>query len=237
MDSGKRRYLIDEISREEAWRLFRILAEFVEGFDALAGVEPAVTFFGSARSKEGDWEYKTARELARKLAADGCTIITGGGPGIMEAANRGAQEAGGLSVGLNIEIPFEQRPNAYIDKLIEFRYFFVRKVMFVKYSIAFVILPGGFGTMDELFEALTLIQTRKIKPFPVFLIGSSYWSGLVDWIKHNMVKQGKISPEDLDILHIVDNKKEVIEGVRAIRKAMDLEIARKPHSRRRKIEP
>ncbi len=222
MDQTKKRYLIDEISREEAWRLFRILAEFVEGFDALAGVEPAVTFFGSARSKEGDWEYEMARELASMLARDGCTIITGGGPGIMEAANRGAQEGGGLSIGLNIEIPFEQRPNRFIDKLIEFRYFFVRKVMFVKYSIAFVILPGGFGTMDELFEALTLIQTRKIKPFPVFLVGSGYWQGLISWMKENMVKLGKISREDLDILHIVDDKQEVIEGVRAIRRAMDL---------------
>ncbi len=223
MDSGKRKYLIDEINREEAWRLFRILAEFVEGFDALAGVEPAVTFFGSARSQEKDWEYQAARDLARKLAKDGCTVITGGGPGVMEAANRGAQEGGGLSIGLNIEIPFEQRPNKYIDKMIEFRYFFVRKVMFVKYSLAFVILPGGFGTMDELFEALTLIQTRKIKPFPVFLLGSNYWSGLIRWIGGHMVKEDKISPEDLDILHVVDDENEIIEGIRAVRRAIDLE--------------
>jgi hypothetical protein len=140
----------------------------------------------------------------------------------MEAANRGAQEGGGLSIGLNIEIPFEQRPNKHIDKLIEFRYFFVRKVMFVKYSLAFVILPGGFGTMDELFEALTLIQTRKIKPFPVYLLGKKYWGGLIDWVKNNMVKEGKITPEDLDILHVVDDQSEIIEGIRAVRKALDL---------------
>ena len=222
MDPGMKKYIIDEISAQEAWRLFRILAEFVDGFDNLANIGPAVTFFGSARSTEIEWEYQAARELAAKLAADGCAIITGGGPGVMEAANRGAQEGGGLSVGLNIEIPFEQRPNKHIDKMIEFRYFFVRKVMFVKYSLAFVILPGGFGTMDELFEALTLIQTRKIKPFPVYLLGKKYWGGLIDWVKDNMVKEGKISPEDLDILHVVDDQSEIIEGIRAVRKALDL---------------
>ncbi|MGD1049148.1 MAG: TIGR00730 family Rossman fold protein [Candidatus Krumholzibacteriaceae bacterium] len=222
MEPGMKKYLIDEISAQESWRLFRILAEFVEGFENLANIGPAVTFFGSARSTEIEWEYQAARELASKLSADGCAIITGGGPGVMEAANRGAQEGGGVSVGLNIEIPFEQRPNKYIDKMIEFRYFFVRKVMFVKYSIAFVILPGGFGTMDELFEALTLIQTRKIKPFPVYLLGKKYWGGLIDWVKDNMVKEGKISPEDLDILHVVDDQSEIVEGIRAVRKALDL---------------
>jgi len=222
MDPGQRNYLIDEINLTEAWRLFRILAEFVEGFDNMAGVPPAVTFFGSARAKDKDWEYRTARELAAKLGRDGCAIITGGGPGVMEAANRGAQEGGGLSIGLNIEIPFEQRPNRYIDKLIEFRYFFVRKVIFVKYSVAFVILPGGFGTMDELFEALTLIQTRKIKPFPVYLLGKEYWGGLVGWVKEFMVKEGKISPEDLDILHVIDDQEEAVAGIRAVRKALDL---------------
>ncbi|UCF04940.1 MAG: LOG family protein, partial [bacterium] len=153
----KRQYLIDEINLQDAWRLFRILSELVEGFDGLAQVDAGITFFGSSRAKEGDPAYDTARSIAAKLAAEGFPIITGGGPGVMEAANRGAQEGNGLSVGLNIEIPFEQQPNPYIDKLISFRYFFVRKVMFVKYSIAFIILPGGFGTMDELFEALTLI--------------------------------------------------------------------------------
>ena len=222
MDPDKKKYIIDEISAQEAWRLFRILAEFVEGFDTLANIGPAVTFFGSARATEKDPEYAIARSLAAKLAKDKCAIITGGGPGVMEAANRGAQEGGGLSVGLNIEIPFEQRPNVYIDKLIGFRYFFVRKVMFVKYSVAFVILPGGFGTMDELFEALTLIQTHKIKPFPVYLLGKSYWGGLIDWLKNVMVKEGKISAEELDILHVVDDQQEIVEGIRAVRKAMDL---------------
>jgi uncharacterized protein (TIGR00730 family) len=222
VDSEDKRYLIEEISAQESWRLFRILAEFVEGFEDLANVGSAVTFFGSARATEDEWEYVAARELAAKLAADGCAIITGGGPGVMEAANRGAQEGGGLSVGLNIEIPFEQRPNRYIDKLLEFRYFFVRKVMFVKYSVAFIILPGGFGTMDELFEALTLIQTRKIKPFPVYLLGRKYWGGLVQWLKEVMVKEGKISPEDLDILHVVDDQEEIISGIRAVRKVLGL---------------
>lgn len=213
-----RRYLIDEINLQDAWRLFKILAEFVEGFDALASIPPAVTFFGSARSVEGEMEYDTARELAMKLASNECSIITGGGPGVMEAANRGAQEANGVSIGLNIEIPFEQEPNPYIDKLISFRYFFVRKVMFVKYSIAFVILPGGFGTMDELFEALTLIQTHKIAPFPVYLFGKDYWKGLVDWLRERVLDEGKISPEDLDILHIVDSQEEVLKGISRIRR-------------------
>lgn len=217
-----RRYLIDEINLQDSWRLFKILSEFVEGFDALAAVPPAVTFFGSARVTEGNWEYDSARELASKLASDDCAIITGGGPGVMEAANRGGQEANGLSIGLNIEIPFEQQPNPYIDKLISFRYFFVRKVMFMKYSIAFVIFPGGFGTMDEFFEALTLIQTHKIKPFPVYMVGKDYWCGLIDWLKKRMLEEEKISPEDLDILHIVDSHEDVIKGIRHIRLELDL---------------
>ena len=221
MDS-ERRYLIDEINLQDAWRLFKILSEFVEGFDTLAAVPPAVTFFGSARVTEGDWEYDSARELASKLASDECAIITGGGPGVMEAANRGAQEANGVSIGLNIEIPFEQLPNPYIDKLISFRYFFVRKVMFIKYSIAFVIMPGGFGTMDELFEALTLIQTHKIKPFPVYMDGKDYWKGLIDWLKERMLGEGKISPEDLNYLHIVDSLDEVVKGIRRTRRELDL---------------
>jgi uncharacterized protein (TIGR00730 family) len=221
MDS-ERRYLIDEINLQDAWRLFKILSEFVEGFDTLAAVPPAVTFFGSARVTEGDWEYDTARELASKLASDECAIITGGGPGVMEAANRGAQEVNGVSIGLNIEIPFEQLPNPYIDKLISFRYFFVRKVMFVKYSIAFVILPGGFGTMDELFEALTLIQTHKIKPFPVYMVGKDYWKGLIGWLKERMLGEEKISPEDLNFLHMVDSLDEVVKGIHRTRREMDL---------------
>jgi uncharacterized protein (TIGR00730 family) len=222
MDIDKKQYIIDEFSAQESWRLFRILSEFVEGFDMLANIGPAVTFFGSARATEKNKEYVAARSLASKLAQDGCAVITGGGPGVMEAANRGAQEGDGLSIGLNIELPFEQRPNPYVDKLIGFRYFFVRKVMFVKYSIAFVILPGGFGTMDELFEALTLIQTHKIKPFPVYMLGKSYWGGLVRWMRDVMEKEGKISPEELDILHVVASEQEIVEGIRAVRRAMDL---------------
>jgi uncharacterized protein (TIGR00730 family) len=210
----KQKYIIDEFDLADAWRLFRILSEFVEGFDSLAQVDAGITFFGSSRAKEGDMAYDRARSLAKKLAKEGFPIITGGGPGVMEAANRGAQEGEGLSVGLNIEIPFEQQPNPYVDKLISFRYFFVRKVMFVKYSIAFIILPGGFGTMDELFEALTLIQTHKIKPFPVFMVGKEYWKGLTDWVKETMLGTGKILPADLDILHIVDSDEEVVEGVK-----------------------
>ncbi len=221
MDS-ERRYLIDEINLQDAWRLFKILSEFVEGFDTLAAMPPAVTFFGSARVTEGDWEYDSARDLSSRLASDECAIITGGGPGVMEAANRGAQEANGVSIGLNIEIPFEQQPNPYIDKLITFRYFFVRKVMFVKYSIAFVIFPGGFGTMDELFEALTLIQTHKIKPFPVYMVGKDYWGGLMDWLKKRMLEEDKISAEDLDILHVVDSHEDVVKGIRHIRRELHL---------------
>jgi len=222
MDSGKKQYILDEINIHDTWRLFRIIAEFVDGFDTLAPISNAVTFFGSARAQEGDWEYETARKLASKLASEGFAVISGGGPGVMEAANRGTQEAGGTSIGLNIEIPFEQRPNKYIDKLIEFRYFFVRKVMFVKYSIAFVILPGGFGTMDELFEALTLIQTRKIKPFPVFLVGRTYWNGLLTWVREYMVREGKITPEDLEFLHVVDSQEEVVDRIKAVRAAIEL---------------
>ncbi|OQX86207.1 MAG: Rossman fold protein, TIGR00730 family [Candidatus Latescibacteria bacterium 4484_7] len=222
MEANKKVYLIDEMNLQDAWRLFRILAEFVEGFDSLAAIPPGVTFFGSARVEEDDWEYRAAREIAGKLAREGCSIITGGGPGVMEAANRGAKEAGGLSIGLNIELPYEQKPNPYIDKLIGFRYFFVRKVMFIKYAIAFVILPGGFGTMDEFFESITLIQTHKIKPFPAYIVGKKYWGGLFDWIKERLLSEGKISPEDLDYIHIVDSQEEVIDGIRNVRKELGL---------------
>ncbi|MBN1164374.1 MAG: TIGR00730 family Rossman fold protein [Candidatus Krumholzibacteriota bacterium] len=218
----RKRYIIDDFNIQESWRLFRILAEFVEGFDSMAEIPPAVTFFGSARLKENDPYYKSARKLSKALAAAGCAIITGGGPGAMEAANRGAQEGKGLSIGLNIDLPHEQEPNPYIDKMITFRYFFVRKVIFVKYSIAFVIMPGGFGTMDELFEALTLIQTHKIAPFPVFLVGTEYWKGLVGWVKDNMLADRMISPRDLDILHIVDSHEEVIEAIKQLRMEMGL---------------
>jgi uncharacterized protein (TIGR00730 family) len=221
MARGKR-YFIDDFSIQESWRLFRILAEFVEGFDSMASVTPGVTFFGSSRARPKDPAYRNARAIASALAQRGCSIITGGGPGVMEAANRGAQEGKGLSIGLNIDLPFEQEPNDYIDKLIKFRYFFVRKVIFVKYSMAFVIMPGGFGTMDELFESLTLIQTHKIAPFPVYLVGRDYWGGLVEWLEKKMLAEDKILPEDLKILRVADSNAEVIEGISKLLDSVDL---------------
>jgi uncharacterized protein (TIGR00730 family) len=216
------RYLLDDFTIQESWRLFRILSEFVDGFDNMADVHPGVSIYGSARAEEGDKAYEDARTIASALASKGCSIITGGGPGVMEAANRGAQEGGGLSVGLNIELPFEQKPNPYIDRLISFRYFFVRKVMLVKYSIAFVILPGGFGTMDEFFEALTLIQTHKIAPFPVYVVGKDFYGGLVDWINKSMLAKDMILTEDLNILKLVDSVEEVVEGVTKLLEGVDL---------------
>jgi uncharacterized protein (TIGR00730 family) len=197
----------------DTWRSLRILGEFVEGFDALAGIGPAVSIFGSARVRRSDPQYRLARRLGARLVKEGFAVITGGGPGIMEAANRGAQEAGGLSIGLNIELPFEQDPNPYVDLGIEFRYFFVRKTMFVKYAEAFVIFPGGLGTLDELFEALTLIQTGKIEHFPVVLIGRDYWRGLMNWVVSTVLEQGKISPEDLDLATITDDLDEVVRVI------------------------
>ncbi len=198
----------------DTWRSLRILAEFVEGFDAMASVGPAVTVFGSARSAPGSPSYETARLIGRRLAEAGYAVITGGGPGIMEAANRGCREGGGLSVGCSIELPHEEGANAYVDLGIDFRYFFARKVMFVKYADAFVILPGGFGTLDELFEALTLIQTGKIRHFPVILFGSSYWSGLLDWLRSTLVEDGTVSLGDLDLLAVTDDPEEVVRLVR-----------------------
>jgi len=218
----EKRYLIDNFSIRESWRLFRIMAEFVDGFEEMMDVNPGVTFFGAARAKKSDSNYKNARYIAKELASHGCPIITGGGPGVMEGANRGAQEGKGLSIGLNIELPFEQEPNPYIDRLISFRYFFVRKVVFIKYSMAFVILPGGFGTMDELFEALTLIQTHKIAPFPVFMLDRDYWGGLIDWVKNKMLAEGKILSKDLDLLHIADSKEEIVDKVLKTRKKLGL---------------
>ncbi|MEW6408848.1 MAG: TIGR00730 family Rossman fold protein, partial [Nitrospirota bacterium] len=183
----KRDYDINELSKEESWRMFRIIGEFVEGFDALSKVTPAVTIFGSSRVVEGDTVYDAARKIARDLACKGFTIISGGGPGVMEAASRGASEAGGKSVGLNIALSMEQVPNPYNSITLNFHYFFVRKVMLVKYATAFVLLPGGYGTLDEFFETITLIQTKKIKPFPVILVGKSYWRELVDWMKTQTV--------------------------------------------------
>ena len=193
----------------DTWRVMRILGEFVEGFDTLANTGPAVTIFGSARVRPGDEQYETAVSVARKLGEAGYSIITGGGPGIMQAGNQGAHEAGAASIGLNIELPFEQHLNPYVDTSINFRYFFTRKVMLVKYAQAFVIFPGGFGTMDELFESLTLIQTGKVQNFPVILYDTSYWGGLVAWIKNSMLAEGKISPEDLNLLIMADSADEV----------------------------
>ncbi len=185
------------------------MAELVEGFEALNNIGPAVTIFGSARLAPGSPYYNKCLKVAENLAKDGFAVISGGGPGIMEAANKGAQNANGTSVGLNIELPMEQTPNLYQDVKVEFRYFFVRKLMFVKYAVGYVIFPGGFGTIDELFEALTLIQTKKIRGFPVVLVGKDYWSGLIDWMKKSVLAAGSISPEDLDFMHIVDEPEEV----------------------------
>lgn len=192
----------------DPWRVLRIQGEFVEGFDTLAGLDPGVTIFGSARTKPGDLMYEQTVRTAQLLAEAGLTVITGGGPGIMEAGNKGAQQGGGLSVGLNIELPFEQSVNPYVDVTINFHYFFVRKTMLVKYAQAFVIFPGGFGTLDELFESLTLIQTGKISNFPVILFGSAYWSGLLDWLRGTMLADGKIAEADLDLMSVTDSPEE-----------------------------
>jgi uncharacterized protein (TIGR00730 family) len=193
----------------DPWRVLRIMGEFVDGFDVLARIGMAVTVFGSARVSEESRYYAAAREVGRGLAERGYAVITGGGPGVMEAANRGANEAGGLSVGCNIELPHEQSPNPYANLSIDFRYFFVRKTMFVKYSEAFVVFPGGFGTLDELFEALTLIQTGKVKRFPVVLYDSEYWSGLLGWVRDRLGAEGMVSAEDLALVQVVDTTEEV----------------------------
>jgi uncharacterized protein (TIGR00730 family) len=190
---------------KDAWRALRILSEFVEGFETLADLPPAVSVFGSARSKPDSREWQLAEELGGALARAGYAVITGGGPGVMEAANKGVSEAGGLSVGLGIELPFEQKLNDWVDVGIDFRYFFARKTMFVKYAQAFVVLPGGFGTMDELFESLTLVQTRKVTRFPVVLIGTWYWTGLLEWMRQTMVAEGKLGPEDLQLVCLTDD--------------------------------
>jgi uncharacterized protein (TIGR00730 family) len=200
-----------DFTMTDPWRVLRIMSEFIDGFDALAHIPPSIAIFGSARTKRDDPDYQAAVETARLLAKAGFGIITGGGPGVMEAANKGAQEGENLSIGCNIELPFEQFANPYLDIDLEFRYFFVRKTMFVKYSNAFVIFPGGFGTMDELFEALTLIQTGKVSHFPVILYGSKYWSGLVQWISETMLNHGKVVQSDLNLLHISDDPQEICQ--------------------------
>jgi hypothetical protein len=209
----EKQYVVDALSIDESWRVFRIMAEFVDAIETLSRVKHAVSIFGSARTKPDDPYYRKAELLARRLVEKGFGVITGGGPGIMEAANKGAAEAGGQSVGMNIRLPFEQKPNPYANVSIDYKYFFIRKVMFVKYAVAYVILPGGFGTMDELFEALTLIQTRRIKSFPVILMGSEYWKGLFDWLRETMLRENRISPEDLECFQILDEPDEVMKHI------------------------
>ena len=203
----------NEIKSNDSWALFKIMSEFVEGYETLSAIGPCISIFGSARTAENQPTYELTVDIAEGIASAGYGVITGGGPGIMEAANKGAQKAGGTSVGLNIELPFEQESNRYIDrdKLIIFQYFFVLKVMFVKYAQGFVVMPGGVGTLDELFEAYTLIQTDKVTKFPIILVGRDYWSGLVDWIKNTLIKEKNISPDDIDLFELVDTKEEVMD--------------------------
>ena len=203
----------NEIKTNDSWAIFKIMGEFVNGFERMSKIGPCVSIFGSARTRPGHKYYDLAVEVAQKIVEHGYGVITGGGPGIMEAGNKGAHLGGGTSVGLNIDLPFEQHDNPYIDsdKSLDFDYFFVRKVMFVKYSQGFVVMPGGFGTLDELFEAITLIQTKKIDTFPIILVGSDFWGGLWEWVKTTMLEAGNISPEDLNLVHLVDTADEVIE--------------------------
>lgn len=198
---------------EDSWRVFRIMAEFVEGFEELGRVGRAVTIFGSSRTLPEETYYKKAVEIARLLAKAGYAIITGAGPGIMEAANKGAKEGGGLSIGLNIEIPSEQKSNRYVEKLLSFRYFFCRKMMFIKYAHAYIVFPGGFGTVDEFFEAITLIQTQRTPRFPVILVGTDYWKGLTDWMNETLLKTDKISKSDLKIFQVIDEPSEILRAV------------------------
>jgi len=202
-----------KLKGENSWTMFKVISELVDGFETMNNIEPCVSIFGSARTREGDKFYELAVEVARALTIEGFGIITGGGPGAMEAGNKGAYIEGGTSVGLNIDLPFEQSHNPYInpDKNLNHRYFFIRKVLFVKYAQAFVVMPGGYGTLDELFEVLTLIQTKKITPVPVVLVGTEFWSGMKDWIKNVMLVEGNISPEDVDMIPIVDEPKEIVK--------------------------
>ena len=212
--NGKQ-YIIDDITKNDTWRMFNIMAEFVEGFDVLPEVYPAVTIFGSARSHPNSANYKNTEKTARLLVENNFNVISGGGPGVMEAANKGATEAGGKSVGLHIHLPNEQKPNKYANIRLDFKYFFIRKVMFIKYAVAYIIMPGGFGTLDELFEAITLIQTKRIKSFPVILIGSKYWKGLIDWIKETMVSEKSVSEAELNLLNVVDTPEEAVEKIKS----------------------
>lgn len=212
----EKQFVVDDLNMGEPWRLFKIMGEFVDGVDTLHDLGPAVSIFGSARIKPNDAVYKKAQEIAELFAKNGFSVITGGGGGVMEAANKGAAEAGGTSVGLNIILPFEQKPNLFANVTLDFKYFFIRKVMFIKYASAYIILPGGFGTLDELFEAVTLVQTRRIKPFPLILVGSEYWAGLIDWIKDKLLGEKRISSEDLEILQIMDDPEEIVKAVQKV---------------------
>lgn len=209
---------MEDLKNSETWRVFRIQSELVEGFETLNNLGPAVSVFGSSRSEPGSFYYEKAVELGRMLSYEGFSVITGGGPGIMEGANKGAKDGQGKSVGLNIEIEAEQNPNKYQNITLSFRYFFVRKLMFVKYSIGFIIFPGGFGTMDELFEALTLAQTKKISPFPIILFGKDYWSGLIEWFKSNLITNNMIEEEDMGLIYLVDEIQEVSTILHHIRR-------------------
>jgi uncharacterized protein (TIGR00730 family) len=210
----EKQFMLDDMTLKESWRLFHIMAEFVEGFENLSDLQPAITFFGSARCRKGEELYENTYSLAKMLAKNGFNIITGGGGGVMEAANKGAKEGGAKSIGINIELPFEQKPNPYSTIKLSFRYFFVRKVMFLKYAMAYIVMPGGFGTLDEFSEALTLIQTKKMKPFPIVLVGSSYWNGLIEWMKTTQLDTGKISKEDLEIFKIMDDPQQIVDYVK-----------------------
>jgi uncharacterized protein (TIGR00730 family) len=210
----ERQFVIDDFKLGESWRLFKILGEFVDGVESLHDLGPAVSIFGSARIQPDDPLYRKAEEIAGLFVKHKFAVITGGGGGVMEAANKGATEAGGSSVGLNIRLPFEQKPNPFATVQLEFKYFFIRKVMFIKYAEAYIVLPGGFGTLDELTEVITLIQTQRIKPFPIILVGSDYWAGLLDWIKTRLLKDRMISAKDLDILQVIDDPEEVVRTVR-----------------------
>ena len=207
--------VLDIAHSEDSWRMFRIMAEFVDGFDALSAVDvPAVTIYGSARTEKNSPLYKLTEKIAGGLANSGFAVITGGGPGLMEAANKGAIEAGGVSIGLNISLPHEQFPNPYTNLPLHFKYFFVRKVMFMKYSSGFICMPGGFGSLDELFESLTLTQTQRVHPFPIVLVGSDFWSGLVDWISDKLLSYGNISHGDMELFQVIDDPDEVIEYIK-----------------------
>lgn len=206
-------YPINDFKSGESWRLFKIMGEFVEGIDALHNLGPAVSIFGSARTDCDHLYYKKAENLAAEFARNGYSIITGGGGGTMEAANKGAAKAGGNSIGLNIKLPFEQKPNPYATLQLEFKYFFIRKVMFLKYAQAYIIMPGGFGTLDELFETITLIQTQRIRKIPIILVGKDYWGGMIQWIKDKFLEEKMISEKDLDIFHLLDNPTEIVQVV------------------------